>query len=232
MMLLMVVTISYAQDFKKPVWSGSRDIKKVALTFDDGPFDPQTSELLGILKKYNAKASFFVVGDSARKNPHLLKKIINEGHELANHTFSHRRLDTLTKKEIRKEMVNAEKIVSEITGKKMTYFRPPGGRYNQIVLEVASDLHLKTVLWDVNAGDYRYQKQTDDNGERLLEPVIYQRSSDIILSSVMAKTKNGSIILFHNIGGETPKALAVLLASLKEKGIECVTLSGLLEKKS
>ena len=217
---------------EKPIWNGPRSSAKVALTFDDGPFDPQTSELLRVLKRYNAKASFFVVGDSARKNPQLIRKIVSQGHELANHTFSHRRLDTLSKKDIRQEISWTEKVVNEIASVSMPYFRPPGGRYNREVLEVATDLGLKTVLWDVNAGDYRQTRVLDMRGNPLKTPVVSQRSSQAILRYVMKQSKNGSILLFHNIGGETPKALDALLQSLTSRGIECVTLSTLLERKT
>jgi peptidoglycan-N-acetylglucosamine deacetylase len=213
---------------EKPIWNGPRSSAKVALTFDDGPFDPQTSELLRVLKRYNAKASFFVVGDSARKNPQLIRKIVSQGHELANHTFSHRRLDTLSKKDIRQEISWTEKVVNEIASVSMPYFRPPGGRYNREVLEVATDLGLKTVLWDVNAGDYRFQKLKDEKGNPLEAFVMQQRPSQKIFATVHSRTKNGSIVLFHNIGGETPKALDRFLRELQKKGISCVTLSELL----
>jgi peptidoglycan/xylan/chitin deacetylase (PgdA/CDA1 family) len=194
--------------------------KKLVLTFDDGPKPIHTNEILNILKKTQTKAVFFLVGKEAMANKDLVYRIHHEGHEIGNHTFSHRRLDTLSAPEIKQELLKTNQIIENITGHKIKYFRPPGGRFNDLVLQTLAQLPLKLILWQVNANDYiRLSPFFGING-KLDADKIYQR--------VISQVQNQAIILMHNCSGETTLALPRIITHLKEQGYRFVSLHELL----
>ncbi|WP_233568081.1 polysaccharide deacetylase family protein [Cohnella faecalis] len=113
------------------VWEAPSKEKQVALTFDDGPDPTDTPRILDLLKKYDAKATFFVMGRKAEEHPDILRRAAAEGHELANHTFTHRMLDSsFTAEQIRKEIVDTQETIFAATGVRARLFRPPGGLFN------------------------------------------------------------------------------------------------------
>ena len=182
--------------------------KRVALTFDDGPHPKVTQQILKTLKKYNAKATFFVLGESVEKNPNVLKEVFNAGHEIGNHTYSHPKLTTLTNKQIQTQVESTNKAVKSITGNNPTVFRPPYGSYDKTV---SSQLNVPNVLWTVDTLDWKH------------------RDPKKTLQIVKSNVKNGSIILMHDIHQSTADALDSVISTLQKQGYEFVTVSEILK---
>jgi peptidoglycan-N-acetylglucosamine deacetylase len=218
--LLLIGKGVYAQE-NSIIWKVNTHRKQVALTFDDGPRPEPTAKILKILNQLQAKATFFLVGNIAEKQPDTVYSIIAQGHEVANHTFSHSRLEHMPLSQTQKEISLANNALSSITGFKVKYFRPPGGKYTSQSLEIIKSLGMKMIMWDVNANDYvRVAPFYGIQGEN---------SSNDICKKVLDETKNGSIILMHNGSKETIKALPYIIMRLRQEGYHLVTISELLK---
>ncbi|AWN28232.1 polysaccharide deacetylase family protein [Streptomyces sp. NEAU-S7GS2] len=187
-----------------------RKAKCVALTFDAGPSE-NTDRLLDILKKEKVRASFFMLGKNhVEKRPAEVKRIDAEGHELANHTWSHQILTEISPDAAKREMSRLQEAVRKITGKAPRLMRPPQGRTDGSVSEISKDLGLAQVLWSVTAKDY----QTYD--------------SALITKRVLEQTERDGIILLHDIYRGTVPAVPGILKELKKRGYTVVTVSQLL----
>lgn len=187
----------------------------VALTFDDGPHPKYTKEILDILDKYNAKATFFVVGKNAELYPEIVKEEHERGHEIGNHTYSHPNLRNISAMNFFEEITKTKEIIESITGVTPRLFRPPGGYLNNNIVDEVSSIENISVLWS-------WRQDTRDWA---------CTSSDIIVKNVIENLKDGDIILFHdyNAGNSpTPDALEKILKALSEKGYSFVTVSDLM----
>ena len=187
--------------------------KLIALTFDDGPHYKYTEEILDILDEYNIKATFFVVGQLAERYPEIILRELEEGHEVASHTWSHPHLSKLSDNSLEEELYATENLLYEIAEYRPTLFRPPEGKYGDNLLRVAGKLDYEVILWTVDTRDWAHTP------------------SSKIVQTVMSNTKSGSIILCHDfIGGEspTPTALREFIPKLIENGYEFVTVSDLI----
>ena len=180
--------------------------KQIALTFDDGPDPNVTTQILSTLKKYNAKATFFMLGSRVEYYPELARNVEEAGHEIGNHTWNHPDLTKASVKKINKEITSTSSIIKDVTGKKATVFRPPYGAENDFV---RAQTDLPSILWDVDTMDWKY------------------RSADQLLMQVKKNTKDGSIILMHDIHQSTADGLDAVLAYLKSEGYTFVTVSEL-----
>ncbi|ARF56294.1 polysaccharide deacetylase family protein [Streptomyces gilvosporeus] len=184
--------------------------KCVALTFDAGPSE-NTSRLLDILKKEKVHATFFMLGKNhIAERPAEVKRIDAEGHELANHTWSHKILTDIEPAEAKRELSRVQDAVKKITGKTPKLMRPPQGRTNEDVSQVSKELGLAQVLWSVTAKDY----QTTD--------------SKLITKRVLDQTERDGIILLHDIYKGTVPAVPGIIKQLKQRGYTIVTVSQLL----
>ncbi|MGW2049923.1 polysaccharide deacetylase family protein [Streptomyces sp. NPDC001858] len=184
--------------------------KCIALTFDAGP-GKDTPELLDILKREKVHATFFLLGKNhVLKYPQTVRRLADEGHEVANHTWSHPRLDTLGKDAIRDELTRTQDAIAEITGEKPTLMRPPQGRTNENVAAVTKELGLSQVLWTTTAKDY----STTD--------------SALITKRTLDQAGRDGIILLHDIYDGTVPAVPGIIAELKKRGYTFVTVSELL----
>jgi peptidoglycan/xylan/chitin deacetylase (PgdA/CDA1 family) len=134
-------------------YHGAGDSPRIALTFDDGPHPRYTPQILEILSEYRAPATFFVIGKNAQDYPDLVRRISAEGHEIANHTYSHRRIKDLSDQEIREEMDHCEQILLEIVNLRPALFRPPEGSINDSARLSAKDHGYDIVLWSVDTRD-------------------------------------------------------------------------------
>ncbi|UKY51351.1 polysaccharide deacetylase family protein [Streptomyces inhibens] len=187
-----------------------RKAKCVALTFDAGPSE-NTNRLLDILKKEKAHATFFMLGKNhIEKRPAEVRRIDAEGHELANHTWSHQILTEIKPEEAKRELSRVQDAVRKITGKTPTLMRPPQGRTDGEVSQISKDLGLAQVLWSVTAKDY----ETND--------------SALITKRVLEQTQRDGIILLHDIYKGTVPAVPGILKELKKRGYTVVTVSQLL----
>lgn len=208
--------MSYNKNNEDIIKNNTNENMEIAITFDDGPHPKETSKILDILKKYDAKATFFVVGKHVKWYPDSVIRASEEGHEIGNHTFTHPDISTLCEEQIKSEIKSCEDIIIEKTNKKPVLFRPPFGNYNKESLEkLSKDLGYTTVLWSgVDVKDWK------------------NPSPNNIADEIINNVKSGDIILLHDYGTEnTVKALDMILPKLKEKGYKFVTVSQLLDKK-
>ncbi|WP_374523140.1 polysaccharide deacetylase family protein [Streptomyces malaysiensis] len=184
--------------------------KCVALTFDAGP-SGNTPRLLKILKREHVHATFFMLGKNhIVKHPDLVRRIADEGHELANHTWSHKILTKTDSDEVRSEITRVQDAVARLTGRTPLLMRPPQGRTDERVSKICRELGVAQVLWSVTAKDY----QTTD--------------SALIEKRVLDQTKRDGIILLHDIYKGTVPAVPGILAKLKKDGYTVVTVSQLM----
>ncbi|RXS79028.1 polysaccharide deacetylase family protein [Streptomyces sp. TM32] len=187
-----------------------RKAKCVALTFDAGPSE-NTNHLLDILKREKVHATFFMLGKNhIEKRPAEVKRIDAEGHELANHTWSHQILTDIRPETAWGEISRVQDAVRKITGKSPTLMRPPQGRTDKDVSKISKELGVAQVLWSVTAKDY----ETND--------------SALITKRVLEQTERDGIILLHDIYRGTVPAVPGILKELKKRGYTVVTVSQLL----
>jgi len=180
--------------------------KQVALTFDDGPDPEVTTAILATLKKYDAKATFFMLGSRVEYYPEIAKKVEKSGHELGNHTWNHPDLTKASSNKVNSEIAKTSTIIKDVTGKNATVFRPPYGAAND---SVRAQTDLPSILWDVDTLDWKH------------------RNADELLRIVKSSTQDGSIILMHDIHQSTADGLDSVLAHLKKEGFTFVTVSEL-----
>lgn len=201
---------------------GKPKTKEVVLTFDDGPDPTFTPKILDILKEYNVKASFFIVGENGATNPDIIERIYREGHELGNHTFTHPNVADISAQRTKMEFNTTQRLVQELTGHSMIMFRPP----YVADAEPSSPNELLPIL--------RAQEQGYTMIGELIDPSDWERpTSDVILKRIMTELPNGNIILLHDAGGDrtnTVKALPKIIETLQSKGYKFVTIHDLLGK--
>ncbi|MDJ0735222.1 MAG: polysaccharide deacetylase family protein [Nostocaceae cyanobacterium] len=187
--------------------------KVIALTIDDGPWEPTTSQMLDILKENNVKATFFWVGKAVKQNPEIAKRVVAEGHAIGNHTWNHpykRMSPTTAKSEIEK----TADIIYKTTGVKTSLFRPPGGYLNNGLAAYAKSQKYAVVMWSQTSAD------TDPRAK-----------PQVFVKNVLRDAKPGGIVLMHDGGGDrsrTVTALPKMIAGLKQQGYRFVTVPELL----
>lgn len=200
------------------VWDIHTKEKVIALTFDDGPDPHYTKQILELLDKHKAKGTFFVMGHKAEKNPSLIRNMQQKGHEIANHTYRHPQLRTISLANLKKEIKDTDDIIHSITGTYPALFRPPGGVYDDKVVDAAkSEKHL-VVMWS-------WTQDTKDWTNPGVKKIVHK---------VCTSAKPGNIVLFHDSGGnreQTVKALEIILDQLAKEGYRFITVSQLLSYK-
>jgi peptidoglycan/xylan/chitin deacetylase (PgdA/CDA1 family) len=142
-----------SQIFGRALIAGS-DPREVALTFDDGPNGAATPQLLEVLARHGARATFFTMGSFARQQPELVRRVVAAGHLVGNHTMSHPKLSMEPAARVRRELTGCNAVLEDITGAKVEYFRPPFGARRPVVLRIARELGLTPVLWNVTGYDW------------------------------------------------------------------------------
>jgi peptidoglycan/xylan/chitin deacetylase (PgdA/CDA1 family) len=184
--------------------------KKLVLTFDDGPHPKFTEEVMGILKKYKIKATFFVCGKESEENPEIIRKLIADGHEIGNHSWNHLKMIFKSPKRIEQEIVQTDNLLRKLGVKGKIYFRPPFMRFLFITPIVVAKLKKKMVLWNIPTKDYK------------------AKSVEEISKRVFDKCTNGGIIVMHDGRADrtlSVKALDKIVPELLEKGYEFTLLS-------
>jgi len=202
------------------IHSGGSHPNQVALTFDDGPDPKWTPQILDILKQKKVSATFFVVGEKAESEPGLIQRILEEGHELGNHTFTHPNLSRTSDGQIRLELNATRRLIEGITGRSLLFFRPPYNADNNPQtagelrpLRIARQLGYLTIGQSVDSKDWE------------------QPGADMILESVKEGRAHGQTILLHDAGGDreqTREALPNVIQYLRSRGDEMVTVGTLL----
>src|SRR5216117_2022803 len=211
--------VKFAQ-FPTLYHQGAGGEHQVAITFDDGPDPRWTPQVLDILKAANVKAAFFLVGVNAERYPGLVRRIVNEGHEIGNHTYYHPNLALCWPEHIRLELNATQLLLETITGRATTLFRPPYAsdtgptQLSELApLKIAEDLNYLVVLENIDPQDWA------------------KPGADIILRRIKQQRHDGSVILLHDAGGDrsqTVEALPRILDWLHTRGDAIVPLSTLL----
>lgn len=198
--------------------NGNGNEKILALTFDDGPDEVFTPQILDILKKYNVKATFFVMGEKVQYNKKIIKREFDEGHEIGNHTYTHINVSKQSYNTILKEITNTQEAIKSVTGTQPKVFRPPYRAVSRDMCKIIKDKDMNIVLWSyVDAKDWQ-------------SPGAYS-----IVKSIEDGVQNGCIILLHdynkirNSKSETVEALEIMIPDLLKKGYKFVTVSELIE---
>lgn len=197
-----------------PIYAVATDEKKIAITFDAAWTNQDTEEIIEILSKHNAKATFFIVGDWAKKFPESVKAFHDAGHTIANHSDTHKAFSKCSRQEIKEEILNCNEKLEGIIGEKVTLLRAPSGDYTNNSIEVAKSLNMETIQWDCDSLDYQ------------------GLTVDEITNRVVARVTNGSIVLFHNGVENTAPALDKVLTELEKQGYSFVSVNDLIYKEN
>lgn len=196
-------------------WKGTPGKNLIALTFDDGPNEPFTSQVIDILKQNQIKATFFVVGRNAERFPGSVRRLFDEGHELGNHTWTHEVLPLKTPARIREELTRTSELIEKAAGRAPVLFRAPHGWRNPWVNRTARECGLVPVAWSLGVWD------TDRPGE------------ETIVRRTLNGADYGCVLLLHDGRGleqgadssQLVRALPHIIEELKRRGFEFVTVS-------
>lgn len=192
---------------------GNTKEKKIYLTFDEGYENGYTPKILDILKEHNVQAAFFVTKPYIKSQPDLVKRMVNEGHLVGNHSVSHPSLPDKNKEEVEYEILETARYFEEITGTPMPlFFRPPAGEYSERTLQITKDLGYKTIFWSMAYKDWDVNNQP---GKQAAYEHIVQNHHP------------GAIILLHAVSSSNTEALGDMLKYLKDKGYTFASLNEL-----
>jgi peptidoglycan/xylan/chitin deacetylase (PgdA/CDA1 family) len=182
----------------------------IAITFDDGPHPEFTPKAIELLKKYDAKATFFCIGKNAEKYPELVKNILSEGHVIGNHSYSHiNNFGFLSLKKVHADIERSQEVFKRITNLKLQFFRPPFGVTNPNISKTIKKLKLKTFGWRVRSFD------------------TIAKDPDKVYKKISTKIQKGDVILLHDSSQLSMEVLEKILHSLQNKNLESVTLERL-----
>ncbi|BFH15497.1 polysaccharide deacetylase family protein [Paenibacillus melissococcoides] len=207
---------AYFEERGDIVWEVPSAGKRIALTFDDGPDPKNTPAILNLLKQYDAKATFFLVGWRLKDNPELAKRTLREGHEIGNHSYYHKYFRRgISAAEIEEDMMKAHRLIKKVTGTAPHLYRPPGGYYNQELVDVARANDYRIVMWS-------WHQDTKDWSSPGVQRIV---------NKVLSSAGNGDIVLMHDFAegrSQTVEALKTILPELKKRGFSIVTVSELM----
>ena len=203
--------------------NGDRNRPRIALTFDDGPNEPYTSDVLSILEQYRIKATFFVIGQNARRYPETCRRIVTAGNVIGNHSYNHHKSLCLRRgKTAAHDIEMAHQAIYECTGFEPKLFRPPHGFRTPWLMRTVRHLGYTVVTWDNMTSDWKAEK-----------------SGDEIIRAILRRAKPGGVIVMHD-GRDTRlsydrshmlQALPFVIETLMERGFDFVTIPELLESK-
>ena len=197
-----------------PVYSVDTDEKKVAISFDSAWGADKTLKIIEILKQYECRGTFFLVGFWVDKYPEAVKKIHAAGHEIANHSNKHPHVNKLSLEENISEIKQCSEKVKNLTGTETVLYRAPYGEYNNTVINAAKEGNHLAIQWNLDTLDYTGIEGQD----------MWQRLQD--------KIKSGSIILMHNGTKHTADSLEMLIKNINNKGLKIVKVSDLIYKEN
>jgi peptidoglycan-N-acetylglucosamine deacetylase len=183
----------------------------VAMTFDDGPSATLTPKLLDLLAAHHIKATFFVIGENVAEHPEIVARAAREGHEIANHSWSHPNLGKMSGDNVRSQLQRTDDAIQNATGKRPTLMRPP---YGSITAREKRWIHdefgYQIILWDVDPYDWK------------------RPGAAVVRNRILKETQPGSIVLSHDIHPGTIEAMPSTLDALEVKGFKFVTVSELI----
>lgn len=199
------------------ILNGSPDKRQIALTFDDAPDTDFTPKVLDVLKQEGVKATFFVVGNRVEKHPDIVKRMVDEGHMIGNHSYNHANLPKLSDAEFRDQIIKTDELIRQFTGYIPNIVRPPYGNISEEQIKWLASQHKKIVNWNVDSLDWK------------------GLSAEQVRTNVLAHVSPGAIILQHSAGGTgedltgTVEALPGIINKLRNDGVTLVTIPELLD---
>ncbi|MET9403492.1 polysaccharide deacetylase family protein [Kitasatospora sp. NPDC002965] len=176
----------------RPVYELDAERRVVALTIDDGPDPRHTPTVLALLEQYGIRATFFLIGENAVEHPGLVREIAARGHHIANHTWSHPDLRSLSESKVREELERTSDVLHRSTGKVPTWFRAPGGDWSSTSLKVSADLGMRPMAWSVDPRDWA------------------RPGTGVITDRILKDVRPGAIVLNHDGGGDRSQTVAAL----------------------
>jgi peptidoglycan-N-acetylglucosamine deacetylase len=183
----------------------------IAMTFDDGPSPETTPRLLDILKQRNIKVTFFMIGQNAERNPEIVKRILAEGHEIGNHSWTHPQLSKLSDQRVTDEITKTQDAIKNASGYTPVLLRPPYGAITSRQKDwIEKQFGLSIIMWSVDPFDWK------------------RPGASVIEQRILAGARPGSIILSHDIHKQTVDAMPATLDALAQKGFKFVTVSQLI----
>lgn len=189
--------------------------KVIALTYDDGPLPPYTLDLLDTLDRYQAKATFFEIGEQIKAHPAVTQAVIDRGHEVANHSFSHPSMVFKSPQFNRAEIEATDQLLQSLGARGTIHFRPPWGRRLLLLPFQMWQMGKKLIMWDLDSEDYRDDRSPDDIARRVIE-----------------RARPGSIVVMHDGGGDRSRTVAateLILSTLTQRGYRFQTVSELIQ---
>ncbi|MDI6822336.1 MAG: polysaccharide deacetylase family protein [Actinomycetota bacterium] len=203
------------------IFRGDPHERLVSISFDDGPNPIYTPQILDILKAKGVKATFFVLGRQVEKYPDIARRIVEEGHDIGNHTYSHRELVPSTRRIVLNQVRKADRAIQKATGVKTRLFRPPRGMYSNALRKILREEGYRIILWTVSTADWS------------------GISAKAILHRIKLYVRRGGTILFHDSGAlfrnegasreNTVQALPMVIDYLQQKGFKIVPISEMLK---
>lgn len=210
--LLMLVPILHLSCYA----DSDTHVKRIVLTFDDGPHPRQTRQIMDVLDSYGIKATFFVIGVNAKTYPGIIREVLERGHEVGNHTYSHLHAAKLNGDALEAQILDCEQEIFTQTGQAVRLFRPPEGAMSTQMRQKVRELGYTSVLWTLDTRDWAHTPP-----EQICEYIV-------------SNAKNGDIILMHDyIGSNSPtvQALELFIPILLDDGFTFVTASELISCK-
>jgi probable sporulation protein (polysaccharide deacetylase family) len=194
------------------IYRGHPDKKMVSFIINVAWGNEYIPTILATLKKHKVTATFFLEGRWVKENPDIAKMIVDAGHEVGNHSYSHPNLKTMSTSLVREQLVKTNDVIEATTGRTPTLFAPPSGSYRQEVVNIAAELNMETIMWSVDTIDW--QKPTPD----------------VLIQRVISKVHPGALILMHPTDS-TAKAMDKLITQIKDKQLRIGSVTNLLSEK-
>lgn len=196
-----------------PIYSVDTDEKKIAISFDAAWGAEYTRGIMDIVEERNIRTTFFLVGFWVDKYPEMVKEIAERGHEIGNHSTTHPHMSKLSREQMILEIETTQKKIEDLAGERaVKLFRPPFGEYNDLLIKTCRELGIYTIQWDVDSLDWK------------------ELGVKHMFDRVTSRTRNGSIVLFHNNAKYITQALPSILDHLLAEGYEIVPVSELIYK--
>lgn len=194
-----------------PVYRGNPEKPMAAFIINVAWGNEYIPDMLETLKKHQVYATFFLEGRWVKNNPKLARMIVEAGHEVGNHSYSHPDMKSLQTSKVRDELKRTNDIIEVTTGEKVKWFAPPSGSYRDEVVEIADEMDMRTIMWSVDTIDWQ------------------KPSPDVLIGRVMGKMHKGAIVLMHPTAS-TANALNALIVQVKEKELRLGTVSSLMKE--
>lgn len=185
------------------MYLGDTNTKSLYLTFDEGYENGYTDKILDVLKKHNVPACFFVTGPYLKKETELIHRMVEEGHDVGNHTVNHPSMPSLSEKEIESELLDLDRFFYESTGKNMKFLRPPMGEHSEKSMYLSKKLGYTTIFWSIAYEDWNVNSQP---------------TSEYVFNAVIDHLHNGAVILMHAVSKTNAETLEKIILEAKKQG--------------